>query len=127
MILLKKHFLYSAGNKGYAHYFYSRYPLEKLDILTGDNQTVGVYKSSVKIGSDIIVLYGCHFANNNYTADRQYITLNSINRRSDFETFTRDIGFAYNQRGREAKILAEDISSDHNILVMGDFNDVCGS
>jgi len=101
--------------------------LEKQDILTDGNQTVGVYKSSVKMDGDTIVLYGCHFASNNYTADRQYITPDSINSRSDFETYIKNIELASNQRVREAKILAEDLSFDYNILVMGDFNDVSGS
>ena len=100
----------------------------KLEILTdGNKTTVGVYKSSVTVNSDTIVLYGCHFASNNYTADRQYITPDSINSCDDLKTYIRDICLAYNQRGREAQILVDNMSCDNNVLVMGDFNDVGGS
>lgn len=125
--LLKKHFQYSVGSRGHAQYFYSRYPLEGFEILTDGNKIVGVYKSSVTVNSDTIVLYGCHFASNNYTADRQYITPDSINSSNDIKAYIRDIDLAYNQRGREAQVLVDDMSHDKKVLVMGDFNDVGGS
>lgn len=125
--LLKKHFPYSVGNRGRGHYFYSRYPLGKFEQLTDGNKTVGVYKSSVTVNSDTIVLYGCHFASNNYTANRQYITTDSIKSSDDLKAYIRHIYLAYNQRGREAQVLVDNMSRDNHVLVMGDFNDVGGS
>lgn len=92
--------------------------------MTNSNKTGGVYKSSVTANSDTFVLYGCHFASNNYTADRQYIMPDSIKNRDDLKAYIRDVGLACNQRVREVQVLVDDMSHDENVLVMGDFNDV---
>lgn len=126
--LLNKIFPYSYYSGGYAHYFYSKFPLGIQYRLNGDSSSVGIYKSSVYLSNDTIILYGCHFASNNYTIDKKYITPDSIDSRDGLLTYIKDIDIAGNRRFTEATLLVNDMRNRHYpTVVMGDLNDVGGS
>jgi endonuclease/exonuclease/phosphatase (EEP) superfamily protein YafD len=109
--------------------FYSKYPLTDWEIIEDDEgKGVGTYKSKVGLGKDTLVLYGCHLASNNYSADNKYITPDSINSHKDLKQYFSDIRHAYSMRGKETEIVFGDISKTaHPVIVMGDMNDVGGS
>ena len=71
--------------------FYSKYPLTDWEIIEDDEgKGVGTYKSKVGLGKDTLVLYGCHLASNNYSADNKYITPDSINSHKDLKQYFSD-------------------------------------
>ncbi len=111
------------------HCFFSKYPLsERIELDNNLNDALGVLKYKVEIADDTIVLYGCHFASNNYSADAEYITPDSINSKNKLLQYISDIELAYSIREKEAKILCDDISKkSEKIVVLGDLNDVGGS
>ena len=125
--LLGKTFPYSTCKGGFFHYFYSKYPLGSMTKLNSCGNGSGVFKCKVVIYNDSITLYGCHLASNNYTANKEYITPDSINSREDVKTYIRDIERSSLLRNDEASALVDDMPEDLPILVMGDFNDVGGS
>ena len=125
--LLSKTFSYSTCTGGYFHYFYSKYPLGVMTKRECGGNGSGAFRCRVAYEKDSITFYGCHFASNNYTIDKRYITPDSIGCFEDAKTYINDIGLAYSQRAYEANLIANDISSDFPIIVMGDFNDVGGS
>lgn len=124
--LVKEIFHYSAYGNGYLHNFYSKYPLGVPRILNDGDEDVGVYMCPVIVNNDSVILYGCHLASNNYTADRKYVTPDSINDKEDLVTYFHDIQLAYRQRTHEVEMLVSDMDYDKTI-VLGDFNDVGGS
>ena len=109
--------------------FYSKYPLTDWEIIEDDEgKGGGTYKSKVGLEKDTLVLYGCHLASNNYSADNKYITPDSINSHKDLKQYFSDIRHAYSMRGKETEIVFGDISKTaHPVIVMGDMNDVGGS
>ena len=125
--LLKKKYFYTTYSEGRTHCFYSKFRLGEQTTLHEIND-IGVYKSSVYIGGDSLLLYGCHFASNNYTANRQYVTPDSIKSKEDVKVYYRNIELAYIQRSNEARALVEDMKSiQRPVVALGDFNDVGGS
>lgn len=126
--LLAKHYLYTTCVKWNAHCFYSRYPLGVQQRLKDSVDNIGVFKCSLAINNDTFVLYGCHFASNNYTSNKKYVTPDSINNHDDLNAYLRDIELAYNRRAYEASLLLSDLANSHYpIIILGDFNDVGGS
>ena len=120
---------YYTFSVNYWHCFYSKYPLSECTKLEKtDGKGVGVYQCKAEIGNDTLVLYGCHFASNNFSADNKYITPDSIHSHQDLKQYLSDIQYAYSVREKEAEIVFEDISRRaHPVIVMGDMNDVGGS
>lgn len=125
--LLSKTFSYSTCVGGHFHYFYSKYPLGVMTKLKNSGNGSGVFKCKVAMFNDSITLYGCHLASNNYTANKEYITPDNIKNHEDLKTYIKDIREAYLLRSYEASALVDDMSKEHSVLVMGDFNEVGGS
>lgn len=111
------------------HYFYSKYPVEKQRFVQGrEDDNIGIYMTRVFIENDTINLYGCHFASNNYTTDKHYMTPDSIKDGNDISTYINNIKRAYNQRCCETEVFIEDSKAYKGpFIVMGDMNDVGGS
>lgn len=126
--LLVKYFPYSTFTGGYAHYFYSKFPLGKQIRLSEDSSAVGIYRCNVAFHNDSVTLYGCHFKSNNYTRSKKYVTPDSINSWKDVRTYFRDIHNAYTQRTHESDVLVYILKNGKGpVIAMGDFNDVGGS
>lgn len=126
--LLKKYFRYSTQRDGSGHYFFSKYPISDQQWFSKGEEKLGVYRCTVYVDNDSIMLYGCHFASNNYTESKKYVTPDSIRDSEDVMTYYRNIHLAYKQREHESLLIVDDIK-DKNVpvVVMGDFNDVGGS
>lgn len=129
--LLKECFQYSTCDidLGYDHCLFSKYPIENWHkIYRKGDETVGAYSCSLILDKDTIDLIGCHFASNNYTENKEYLTPDSLKSYLDLHTYINDIQIASQHRNYEAEIVKEEILlSTHPIIVMGDFNDVGGS
>ena len=127
--LMTEEYPYSAVPVGYRHCFYSKYPLpEWKQIEREDVWDLGVYQCKAVIGKDTLMLYGCHFSSNNFSADMKYITPDSISSHKDIKQYISDIRHAYSLRGRDSGIVFDELSNTaHPVLVMGDMNDVGGS
>ena len=120
---------YSVFTKGHAHCFYSKYKLEGWEKLEReDMEHLGVYTCNLSLGGDNIRLYGCHFASNNYTSKKQYVTPDSIKNRKQLKTYLSDIKRAYLFRTKEAVVLKSELEkAEIPVILMGDLNDVGGS
>lgn len=121
---------YSAHTRSYWNCFYSKYPIEGWKRLDNkDNiEHLGVYLCSIFYANDSISFYGCHYASNNYTSDKKYVTPDSISNRHDLITYLTDVEAAYNTRSKESIAVSEIIKDvKYPIILMGDLNDVCGS
>ena len=127
--LLKDNYPFTTLTKYGAHYFFSKYPLnQQYQLLGVNNDDTGTYITRMNAGSVTLFLFGCHFASNNYTDDRQYLTPDSIKGKSDLALYIKNISRAYDRRSYEADIQIGEIKKTKGpIIVMGDFNDVCGS
>lgn len=126
--LLKKYFKYSTQRDGSGHYFFSKYPISAQKWFSEGEEKFGVYRCTVYVDKDSIILYGCHFASNNYTEKKKYITPDSIRDGEDVMTYYRNIQLAYRQREEESFLIVDDIKDKEvPVVVMGDFNDVGGS
>ena len=127
--MLTNFYPYTTLTKYGAQYFFSKYPLESQRQLLGlKGEDTGTYITKVNIGDNSLCLFGCHFASNNYTNDKRYMTPDSIKGRNDIIVYLRNIQRAYERRSYEADILAEEMKRiKEPIIIMGDFNDVCGS
>lgn len=125
--LMSKRFKYTTCAKWYAHCFYSIYPLGEMTKINVGNVCEGIFKCNFFIGKDSITLYGCHFASNNYSADKQYFSPDSIKGGDDIKTYLLNIHTAYDMRSYEASLIVDDINQKVPLLVMGDMNDVGGS
>ena len=112
-----------------SHEFYSKYPLsERIALGLNENEEINVLKCLVVKGKDTITLYGCHLSSNNYTAELQYMTPDSIKSYSTLTQYFNNIERAYQKRIRMAEAITCDASKLNNrIIVLGDMNDVGGS
>lgn len=127
--LLKDDYPYMAYTKGYAHGFYSKLPLDGWHKMEKDSiEHLGIYSCNIFFKNDTIALYGCHFASNNYTSKKLYVTPDSIRDREDLKTYLTDIRLASRLRLQESMCVRDSIRHTiHPILLMGDLNDVGGS
>ena len=110
-------------------FFYSKYKLDGWKKLETDEAgSSGTCKSSAIIENDTIFLYGCHFASNNYSPKRKYITPDSIHDRNDIFMYISNVERTGLIRRRQADVVAADMTDIRNpIIMMGDLNDVGGS
>jgi len=120
---------FAVSTKGHAHCFYSKFQLDGWEKLEReDMEHLGAYTCKVPLGGDTIRLYGCHFASNNYTSKKQYVTPDSIRDRKQLKTYLSDINRAYLFRTKEAAVLKNEIEKmKMPVILMGDLNDVGGS
>ena len=128
--LLRRQYPYSTCTGGYAHYFYSKYPISRHKKLKEmEHEDIGVYNCIITVNKDSLLLYGCHLASNNYTSKKQRITPDSINSLAGVFTYFCDIRNASNRRVYESTKIIDDIRSSKPmpIILMGDLNDVGGS
>lgn len=127
--LLKNIYPCIAYTKGYAHCFYSKLLIDEWHKLEKEGiEHTGIYTCKAPIGNDTIVFFGCHFASNNYTPTKSYITPDSIHDRESLKTYLTDIKQASNIRLQEAMCLKDSVNHiEYPILLMGDLNDVGGS
>lgn len=107
---------------------FSKYPLQEQVFHERPNGGNGyIVKSKIIVNDTPLVLYGCHLSSNNYSSDLEYLTPGSIRSMSGIKTYLANISYASRMRRREADIVVQSFNESDNVIVMGDFNDICGS
>lgn len=110
---------------------YSNYPIESATrIESKADKSSNNYRYDISAFGTTLHLYGVHFASNNRDLNgKDYSTPDEIEDMEQLKGYIRKISHASAQRKLEASAIADDIRSLSGGLriVMGDFNDVCGS
>ena len=125
--LLKKSYPYSSNLVYSGHQFYSNYMLDSIRVVDveGYDNPLRIHVS-VMVKGQIIDIYGCHLASNNYTASQVDFHLNQVNDHHDAKQYLNNIRDASRLREMEAQAIIKDMT-DRATIIMGDFNDVSGS
>ena len=125
--LLKKNYPYSSNMVCSGHQFYSNYMLDSIRVVDveGYDSPLRIHVS-VKVKGQIIDIYGCHLASNNYSASHVDFHLDQVNDHHDAKQYLKNIRDASRLRKLEAQAIIKDMT-DRAIIIMGDFNDVGGS
>jgi len=128
-ILTRLHNIYPFDTRYVAHnILFSKCPLHEQVFHERPNGGNGyIVKSKIIVNDTPLVLYGCHLSSNNYSSDLEYLTPGGIRSMSDIKTYFDNISYASRMRIREADIVAQSFNESDNVIVMGDFNDICGS
>ena len=123
------HLIYPYDMLGMPHnIIYSRYVINEKNYkerLNGGSSFI--VSSSISIKGNDIIVFGGHLSSNNYSSNMEYLTPRSIRSISDIKTYFDNISYASRMRRREADIVAQSFNESDNVIVMGDFNDICGS
>ena len=135
--LLRLYYSYSTiGKDKEGHYLYSRFPIDTTYIVRVQRGRVSrIHPAIFDINGQKLKIYGVHLASNNYTESREYFSPDNIETTSQAHSYLKDIHLASEFRCREADSLLADYSrstcclnrSNATCIIMGDFNDVCGS
>lgn len=108
------------------HYILSKYPIGASEHIDKETHSF-LYHYSVAFNGDSIHLYGCHLATNNYTADNKSFRPDSIKEVRDAKQYLVNIEHASGKRIKEVDMLLQDIKPNNKNIILGDFNDICGS
>lgn len=129
--LLINRYPYSTYNQNTAwkgHYFYSKYPLGRVEHINIESTRFSYcFHCNMAYGQDSISLFGCHLASNNYKVTEPSVRPEDINGVSTFREYLKNIERATEQRCEEAESIICHPSFKNRSIVLGDFNDVCGS
>ena len=125
--LLKKNYPYSSNMVCSVHQFYSNYMLDSIRVVDveGYDNPLRIHVS-VMVKGQIIDIYGCHLASNNYSASHVDFHLDQVNDHHDAKQYLKNIHDASRLRKLEAQAIIKDMT-DRATIIMGDFNDVGGS
>ena len=125
--LLKKNYPYSSNMVCSGHQFYSKYMLDSIRVVDveGYDNPLRIHVS-VMVKGQIIDIYGCHLASNNYTVSQVDFHLDQVNDHHDAKQYLNNIRDASRLRKLEAQAIIKDMT-DRATIIMGDFNDVGGS
>lgn len=125
--LLKKNYPYSSNQAYSGHQFYSKYLLDSIRVVEVENYDNPLrIHVSVMVNGQSIDIYGCHLASNNCTASQIDFHLDQVNDHHDAKQYLKNIRDASRLRELEAQAIIKDMT-DRATIIMGDFNDVCGS
>lgn len=110
---------------------FSKYPMIKKETIDLNSQSNGAIYSDIVIRKDTIRLFNCHLESNKLTGQDKAMPL-ELRQKFDTENLSnitlhlsRKLGQAYRIRARQADIIHNEIqSSQHKVMVCGDFNDV---
>ena len=129
--LLKSHYPFSSYEQKFdcgGHYFYSKYPLGKVDhINIESNRFSFCFHCKMAYGQDSINIFGCHLASNNYKLQTPSIRPENIKGISSFGEYLKNIESATKQRMEEVVGITKHPDFNKMSIVLGDFNDVSGS
>ena len=125
--LLKKNYPYSSNQFYSGHVFYSNYSLDSIRVVEVEDYDNPLrIHVSVMVKGQIIDIYGCHLASNNYSASHVDFHLDQVNDHHDAKQYLKNIRDASRLRKLEAQAIIKDMT-DRATIIMGDFNDVGGS
>ena len=125
--MLTKNYPYSSNMVCSEHQFYSNYVLDSIRVVDveGYDNPLRIHVS-VMVKGQVIDIYGCHLASNNYSASHVDFHLDQVNDHHDAKQYLKNIRDASRLRKLEAQAIIKDMT-DRAIIIMGDFNDVGGS
>ena len=125
--MLTKNYPYSSNMVCSGHQFYSNYMLDSIRVVDveGYDNPLRIHVS-VMVKGQIIDIYGCHLASNNYSASHVDFHLDQVKDHHDAKQYLKNIRDASRLRKREAQAIIKDMT-DRATIIMGDFNDVGGS
>ena len=112
----------------YGHYFYSRHPIGEVEHLKIEsNEFSFCYYVNMAYNGDSVSIFGVHLASNNYIGAVPSIRPGNINGWDKFRLYANNISKASNQRYEELTNVLNHTSDMVPTIILGDFNDVCGS
>ena len=116
-------------NDELGHYFYSKYPIDTIyHINVQKARRSRIYSAIISVSGRKIHVCGLHLASNNYNEHKEYFTPERINSPTKVSSYITNILNASEFRCRESDSLLVDLDKySYPTLILGDFNDVCGS
>lgn len=129
LLLSDKYVYRSQQNSSVGNTLYSKYPISDSTIFN-DIRTNHCTISQIDFNGEQVVIYGVHLISNNYNDRMDYMSPDSINNHHEVREYLKNIMTAGYLRQEEAQLILSGKEVTEGILptiVMGDFNDVCGS
>lgn len=118
---------HTSRNSSVGNYIYSKYPILSDTVFKEKGIPYGISICEIKYKDSTIDIFGCHLSSNNYNEHMEYMTPDSVNNRHEIKTYLKNILAAGKHRQLEAKTIIDFHDSSRATIIMGDFNDVCGS
>ena len=113
---------------------YSKYPILADTIYKEKGKGYGITCCQIKVRDERINVVGVHLSSNNYNEQKVHMTPDSVENFKQARSYLGNILNASKYRENEAKRISDNLSPNLNggkkripTVVMGDFNDVCGS
>lgn len=113
---------------------YSKYPILADTIYKEKGKGYGITCCQIKVRDERINVVGVHLSSNNYNEQKVHMTPDSVENFKQARSYLGNILNASKYRENEAKRISDNLSPNLNggkkripTIVMGDFNDVCGS
>ena len=128
-ILLSDEYPYYAQAKWtQGNRLYSKYPVVSDTIYKEKGAGYGITYCQIDVKGRMLDVYGVHLSSNNYNEQMEYMTPDSVENGEQAKVYVGNILTASKSREKEARIVADGLQgSESPTIVMGDFNDVCGS
>lgn len=127
-IHMKRQYPYSAFEGIIPHGFYSKYEINNWESIVTYSKEKGACMCQLEAGGVTITLCGCHFASNNFMSDNQYMAPSGIKNFKTLKKYIRNIDYAHALRRNESNTVRDLLNNSRcPIVLMGDFNDICGS
>lgn len=112
---------------------YSKYPIIADTTFKSKDYPYTTTNITIRYKSQHVNIFGVHLSSNNYNEHMEYMTPDSVESRQQAKMYLRNILEAGKHRQKEAEQIVAMVDSQVKIhgeiptIVMGDFNDVCGS
>ena len=123
---------HSQEKKAMGNSIYSKYPILTDTIVREKGKGYGINCCLIDCCGHEVGVIGVHLSSNNYNEHMEYMTPDSVENSEQVKTYLGNIVTASRYRANEASLIVnfiDSIKSNKPIptIVMGDFNDVCGS
>lgn len=109
---------------------YSKYPILVDTLLSDTHMAYGINYCRIDSPDSPLDVFGVHLSSNNYNESMEYMTPDSVATRNQVKIYLNNIVNASEYREREALMMVDLMNKTSNskaFIVLGDFNDVCGS
>lgn len=127
----------SKDNNSVGNRMYSKYPIVCDTLLKDKVMAYGITCCQIEVRpsassgtSKRLAVIGVHLSSNNYNEQMVYMTPDSVATGAQAQTYLKNVVTASEYREREVRNLNDNLNPNLNgmpTIVMGDFNDVCGS
>lgn len=86
-----------------------------------------IVRARISLVNNDVIVYGTHLSSNNYSKNMDYLTPGEVNSYKRIRKYLDNIISSSELRALEATSIINSFSGFPRVVVMGDFNDVCGS